>query len=411
MSTQGKILNAYQLYILCNKQIKETLKLTKITRPTLKKYIQIQECLDFSLLEYLDKPGKLKLKIGDAVYLCENVLNTEQQYDVFQSFIGTPKKERIEMLKENTTCMICMDSKSYFEYTPCCNQLICETCFSKTIETYIQDITFKAINCPFCNKSMSLQYVKWYMNERRNRGKELWRKTQIYHNMCHLNYSYLKNLYKKYMTIIERIESKQNYFINDSEPDFKSLLGEEKYFGCCSQCTPQITNRDHRIIPRNEWSVVQLCDIPRQCGNGEGGLLVLEPEMFRCVACKSRDENLDDGEFKKCPHCGIKTVKPDGCNFIYCEDHRWCWICNERIENNEQGHNHHYWTGPGTSPYTNRCRESIRSDKDRYVIRNKCDCSACKEHNGAPICRNIDCMNRTSLSSENIFNLLCESCK
>ena len=55
MSIQAKILDAYQLYLLSNRNITETLKLTKITRPTLMKYIKIQECLDFEILEYLDK--------------------------------------------------------------------------------------------------------------------------------------------------------------------------------------------------------------------------------------------------------------------------------------------------------------------------------------------------------------------
>ena len=390
MSVQDKIMNAYHLYILCNKSIKETLKLTKITRPTLHKYIRIQECLDFSLLEYLDKSGKLKLKLSDALYLCENVLNPEQQYEVFQSFINAPKKNRIEILKENTTCMICADSKSYFEYTPCCNQLICEECFSKTMETYIQDIIFKPANCPFCDKSISLHYIKWFMNDRKI-SKELWRNTA----RSHLHYSYMTNLYKKYITMIGKIELSQDYIISDSEPDFKTLLGEDKYFGPCSQCTPKFTNQDYRIIGLNEWKNILICDIPRQCGNGEGGILVLEPEMFRCIVCKSKDEDYDNGEFKKCPHCGIRTLKPDGCNYIYCGDHRWCFICNERLENNENGHNKHFWTGPGTSPYSNQCRQSINSDSPKFTITGKCDCSSCKEHSGKPLCRTLDCMNRT----------------
>ena len=49
MSIQAKIMNAYQLYLLSDKKIKETLKLTKITRPTLMKYIKLQECLDFEV--------------------------------------------------------------------------------------------------------------------------------------------------------------------------------------------------------------------------------------------------------------------------------------------------------------------------------------------------------------------------
>ena len=73
MNIQDKILDAYQYYLLCNRNVSKTLLYTKITRPTLLKYIRIQECLDHSLLEYLDKRGKEKLKIGEAIDLCNMV--------------------------------------------------------------------------------------------------------------------------------------------------------------------------------------------------------------------------------------------------------------------------------------------------------------------------------------------------
>ena len=412
MSVQEKISNAYQLYLLTGKNINETLKLTKITRGTLKKYITIQECLDFEILEYLDKKGKEKLAIGEALKLCENILNPEQQYEVFQRFIQTNKNDRWSTIRDNTECVICMDSNSLFEYTPCCKTPICERCFTKTFETYIQDIIFKPVNCPFCNQSFDLSFVYWFLKDRfKSVNRELWRNSDTYHcNISHRG-SYLTNLHNKYLTLITKIEQKQDYYLTDEKPDFKTLLGNDKYFGPCSLCTPKFIEFD-RTITNNRWLLTQICDIPKECGNGEGGLLVLEPEMFRCVVCKSRDENIDDGEFKKCPHCGIKTVKPEGCNFIYCGDHRWCWICNERIENNENGHNKHYWTGPGTSPYTSRCRLSVNSDQEKYVIKSKCDCSACKDSDGAPLCRTLDCMNRTSMFSRgNHFNSLCNSCK
>ena len=65
---------------MSDRNIKKTLSLTKISRPTLNNYIKIQECLDFSLREFLDKKGKEKLKISDAVLLCDNVFNPENQY-------------------------------------------------------------------------------------------------------------------------------------------------------------------------------------------------------------------------------------------------------------------------------------------------------------------------------------------
>ena len=410
MSIQAKILDAYQLYLLSNRNITETLKLTKITRPTLMKYIKIQECLDFEILEYLDKKGKDKLAIGEALKLCDNVMNPEQQNELFLDFIKTKKTERITFLKEETTCLICADSSNHFEYTPCCNTPICNDCFLKTMETNIQDIIFKPICCPFCNKGLSLIFLRWFLKENK-KSLETWRNNNLNYDKNKYIF-YKQNLYNKYVTILNKIEDKRNYYVVDEKPDYKALLGEENFYGACSECTPVFHKREFQRV--RGWNRVSVCETPRACGNGVGGLLVLQPEMFRCVVCKSGDENMDDGEFKKCPHCGINTVKPDGCNFIYCGDHRWCWICNERIENIGNGHNKHYWTGPGTSPYSNRCRESIKSDSDRYVIKGNCDCSACAPHNGAPICRNIDCMNRTSLihvRGQEMFNIYCDTCK
>ena len=148
MSIQAKILDVYQLFLLSDRNILKTLRFTKITRPTLIKYIKIIECLDFSLLEYLDKKGKEKLKINDAIYLCDNVMNPDQQYKVFHTFHTAQKKDKIRCWNESMTCAICMDTNAYFEYTPCCKTPICETCFSKTFETYIPDTIFTSVKCP-----------------------------------------------------------------------------------------------------------------------------------------------------------------------------------------------------------------------------------------------------------------------
>ena len=105
---------------------------------------------------------------------------------------------------------------------------------------------------------------------------------------------------------------------------------------------------------------------------------------------------------KKCPHCGVRNMRPNGCNYVVCGDHRWCWICEERLENNNNGHNVHYHTGPGTNPYMNRCRVSVNYNAPKFTINARCKCASCREHNGAPLCRTTDCMNRTSLDKSRI---------
>ena len=54
--------------------------------------------------------------------------------------------------------------------------------------------------------------------------------------------------------------------------------------------------------------------------------------------------------------------------------------------------------------------ETINYDAPKFVIKNFCDCSACSPHDGAPICRNIDCQNRTNLDEYDNFNKYCENC-
>ena len=93
MKTTEKIYDAYQLYLLSDKNITKTLQYTNLSRSTLTNYIKIIELLDFSLLEYLDKKGKEKLSIKDALYICNNVLNPDNQFKIFKNFLLSPKKK------------------------------------------------------------------------------------------------------------------------------------------------------------------------------------------------------------------------------------------------------------------------------------------------------------------------------
>mgnify|MGYP001431110614 CR=1 FL=1 len=124
MSTLKKIDDAYNMYILCDKNIKRTTDITTLSGVTLRKYVKIKESLDFELTEFLDKKGKLKLTISDALKLCEKVINPEYQYLIFDKFINSPKKDRFRLLSEECTCMICAEESVNFEFTPCCHNPI-----------------------------------------------------------------------------------------------------------------------------------------------------------------------------------------------------------------------------------------------------------------------------------------------
>jgi len=405
-----RIDDVYVLYLLNNKDINKTLNYTKIKSPTLKKYIRIKEELPIELYSLLDSKNKNKLTLGMALHICDNILNPEHKNDLTLELCDIDKKLRKEKIIELTTCGICCDVNIHFEKLPCCNHYICESCLMQTIESKINDLAFTGIKCPFCNVYFSIYYITYLLKTRYViQNTEPWRDTgKYFRNMKYPCKTYPRNMWYKFMGIMASIENKQEYIIPDHETDMKPLFGDELYFGPCSVCTPFILK--HRDQERY-FKRLRVGAVEKRCVDDENRLVVFQPDMFKCEVCKSLDEDYENGEFKKCPHCGIKTLKPSGCNYIYCGDHRWCWICNERIENNNNGHNHHYYTGRGTSPYSDRCRESINYDAPKFVIRNYCDCSACSPHDGAPICRNMDCQNRTNLDEFDKFNKYCEDCK
>ena len=72
----------------------------------------------------------------------------------------------------------------------------------------------------------------------------------------------------------------------------------------------------------------------------------------------------------------------DGVGYVIC-----------RLPNNHEGHNVHYWTGPGSSPYSNYCRRSINYNRPDFVMET-CNCSHCSPFNGLKLCKNLECYNR-----------------
>ena len=155
-----KIDNAYLLYVLSNKKIKQACSLTDISRPTMIKYITIKERLDFTLFEDLNKKGKGKLTIGFALDLCKYVLNPEIQVLYYPDIMKYPNRERKNALMTMNTCMICADSNVNFELLSCCNTSICERCLITMFDTAINDLAFLPVRCPFCNISFSYNFFE-----------------------------------------------------------------------------------------------------------------------------------------------------------------------------------------------------------------------------------------------------------
>ena len=378
---------------LCNRKYKETMKYINISYQTMRKYQLIGEKLDFELREFLDKKGKDKLTIGLALKFCE-VVNKDHQYTIYQQLSSRQitNKEKIDTFENYLECSICFDKSYIQEKLPCCGHLLCIHCLYKTLDTMVNDIAFTGCKCPFCNSYFSKDYLYKLLSFNRKYGTSLCFNDQELFTNRH----YYRNLWRKMRSIIEQVEIMKGKLIGPSL-NFKKLISDDKketYYGVCKECCPPILNETQ------VFNHIKVNTIDKECADGEGNMVVLNHDMFTCENCGDKDN-----EYKKCPHCGIKTLRPDACNYVICGDHRWCWICNERLPNDHNGHNVHYWTGPGTSPYSNHCRRSINDTQHDFVL-DYCDCSACYPHSGLRLCENLECYNRC----ENLGDTRCSNC-
>ncbi len=404
MKLTEKIQDYYYYYSLCSHNASQALNYVNCSRQTLLKYVKIIEGLDFTLFELLDKKGKGKLTIGFAEYFVNNVKNPDQQVELFPQIANLKDTIKKEKVTELTECQICCERNSENIKLPCCDQFLCIKCFYKNIDTLLNDITYGGVYCPYCKAFFDKQTITQYL-----RAKEKWNsntQSLLYNYPIQwiknipLTYYYRVNLYRKMVAIIRKVE-----IINDrriqSTLDFNELTYNEsepdKYYGPCTSCCPQLNMYRHI----HNFNSIKVTTVEKQCVNGEGDIVVLNTNMFECPECKG-DE---DVQIKKCPHCGIRTLKPDGCNYVVCGDHRWCWICNERLEINHNGHNVHYWMGPGTGPYSDECRESNNYNAEKYILK-KCDCYSCRERGGLRLCETFECNNACLIG-----NKLCVSCQ
>lgn len=415
MSISEKLEDVYVKYLLNDRNVSATLQFVKMKRPTLLKYVKIYEKLDPSLRQELDLK-KHKLTLEMAIYLCDNILLPAMQADIYPQIKLLKKSEKQRKILELCECLVCADTKVAFEETPCCGQIICEECLMHVYDEAIDGICFKPVQCPFCSQCFTLREVrnfliKKYRSHLMHRDDP--RNHPKYRKHLSCNFIYSKNIYSKYLGMIDAIEDSQRKpmrnRLDKQTRDYTNVGKQDTYYGPCSSCTPAVSQR--RLV---DWGHIEMCEVEKQCAQGDGELAVLEPAMFLCIICKSRQEP-DDATFKKCPHCGIKTLKPDGCNYVVCGDHRWCWICNERLEVSHDGHNTHYYTGlPGASPYANECRKSLNQNKPLFTLNKWCECSSCAPYSGAPLCKTLECMKRAEwrrdLKDMENSQLTCEYC-
>ena len=399
MSLTDSIIEANYWFSLYNRNYTKTCNHVNISYLTLKRYISLGEDLEFSILDELNKKGKGKLTIKCALELIKNYNNPYHQLEIYNQIKGLSNKDRTITIKNGTECPICYNVSCSQMRFGCCNVFVCIDCIYDYYESVVKDIVFKGFRCLNCNTQLHRKDIISLF--KKPKLDNTWMLKQDKFNKNRILY---RNMFSFFMYFIRKIERIQKRRINRNTLDFEGLISNDPplYYGVCSYCSPPIDN-----LTVNNYRRIKVKPIEQQCVNEEGNIANLHKIMFKCEECTVRDNV--EVTFKKCPHCGIKTIKPLECNYIICGDHRWCFICNERLPLSHEGHNVHYWMGNGTSAFSNSCRRSSNYPEEDYVLRT-CDCIHCRKRNGAPLCMDIDCFKSCDVSEDGIhFNKYCSN--
>ena len=355
---------------------------------------------------------KDKMTLDIAMYLLNKVKNHDLQVELYSDIKYLSVKEKKKAIDDSMECLICADKFPAFEKFQCCGQSVCEKCVLDYIQGAINGVSFSPIKCMLCKQIYPYKYIKWFLTSR----KTPWRVTSSYKNMWlrgdwiskvipkyksfFTDPIYGNNLYLKFKLMIDDmfrcvriLHANQVDLPEDMklcefyESDLLQKYCSSHVFGLCP-CFPIIGPA--RINIRNRFA--EMIAIEKMCVNDENEEVVLNRNMFKCIICKSREEKLENVEIKKCPHCGVKTIKPNGCNFVICRcRNRWCFICNFRLPNSHEGHNVHFHIGRGTSAYNDNCRISVNYTLGPLFVLRECDCEHCLPRLMNPICANLDC--------------------
>jgi hypothetical protein len=394
MSLVQEIDDIYVKYCLLDQDIRKLCSQhTSKSRAILKRYIDLKENLSPELFPLLQ--SRKLLPQSFALTLCKTIKNPLHQVHVYHSLQGAKTSEKIENLANHTNCLICCDNSSYHEYMNCCGQWLCTRCFKECLIQSMTNLTLTSLACPFCRCDVPLSMIRDFTISTRCKinGKchykslEPWRNSYEWIQSVSSNDSvatyrlshYLHNLYQLYV--------KYTTFLSEN-PD--SL--ETNHIGYCYSCiqsqyqtmdnfkrTLSTTSRRKIRLER-----IHLATVQKDCANDEQ----LKPEIFRCHRCTEGNTKV-----KRCPHCGVKSIRPNGCNYVRCVcGNHWCFVCNMRLPHSHEGHNVHYWIANGSSAYDDNCRVSSDHHGVDYVV-DGCSCRYCSKRGGAPLCATLDCSN------------------
>ena len=394
MSKVEEMNHIYQIYLLNDKDIGKTIKYTNRSKPTILKYIQIIECLDFELLPLIDTKGSKKLTIDMALYIIKHVQNFDMQQMLYGEIRDKNTCDKKQEIVNYSTCLICADNYPVFEILKCCNNKLCEKCLFSILNTSINDISFTNIRCPFCNVIFDFDTIKYYLID--NKNKCVWKNSNTYalfHQRANSSIIFTQdfyrvNLFRKYKGILYTIlKSSRRLRVRPENSEFEKLC-ERRIYGVCS-CCPKISDKKY-----DQKNIYKIKVIEKHCVNDENEQVVINSNMFKCDSCIEKEKVV----IKKCPHCGVKTMKPDGCNYVNCVcKNFWCFVCNHRLPNSYEGHNTHFHIGSGTSAYNDKCRVSVNYHNP-WHIKKSCNCKYCIKRNQLSLCCEINC-NRKVIDS------------
>jgi len=401
MTITEDIDDIYILYLLCERNIRKVKELSIKSLGTLKKYITIKEQLESSLFPLLNNK---ELSLGIGHLLSKNVLNQDIQLQIFCTLKNKTTKEKEEQILSSKECMICSDSSCIHEFLSCCRNTICLTCLLNIAENCILDVPFQLIRCPYCRSSINLAKIEEHSS---------WGYLPMYQTIIQrYGPNYIKGLRIQYLYMRSMILNKKTW----TEHQLRKRM-DKKYYGLCHTCikvsfgTKQKLKESFRlpIQYQQKQKTIRLGSLVKQCA---GNNIEIKQEMFQCSSCKDKEKV----EIKKCPHCGLQSIRPNECNYVKCDCKQfWCFICRNRLPGGHEGHNVHFWMEVGTSAFSNECRVT-KNYPNSFHILNDCKCRHCRKRKGSPLCSTIDCMNNSSKNRRKysetgiLYNQLCDKC-
>ena len=404
----------YIRYCLSGKNVDTLVKSTKKSLPALKRYIRIKENLAPELFPLLDSRKMMTLSLAET--LIKSLVNIQHQVVAYNSVKGLKGKEREQSILNHKSCLICCDNSVSHEYMECCGNWICSSCFLQCLSTSFTELTLTPMYCPFCRKDVPLDTVCNFTGSYRRKNhkrtvyysRDLWRNSyQWIETFTKLSRCYIK----EYLSNLYKLHLKYEKFIKDNPG-----ITDTHHLGYCESCIKSaFRSRDKFIDTIKHTSNrfvnlgrINIAVVQKDCANDEQ----LKPEIFTCKRCCESEILI-----KRCPHCGIKSLRPDGCNYVRCEcGNHWCFVCNMRLPGSHEGHNVHYWTGNGSSAYDDNCRISSDHHGLDHVMKD-CNCNYCRSRGGAPMCATLDCKNtvpKKSYTTEHgrvlQWGIYCEQC-